>query len=157
MVVVIFVLFAWFCIHVLISLPRKLPLSVNFLLFMAAECVLTNKLTIIGYDLRLFIMNQNVPHFISLIIHNDLTVTFVLLTFANVFLTTRKAGVRWGISVYAVAMQLITGYALRQYNVLMDNGWNLFDESVMIAAMMAYILLVGKTFQWMAAKEGWVR
>jgi hypothetical protein len=78
MVVVVFVLFAWFCIHVLISLPHKLPLAANFLLFMAIEIMLTNKLTIIGYDFELFIMNQSISHFISLIIHNDLTIpTFI--------------------------------------------------------------------------------
>ncbi|MBD0384199.1 hypothetical protein [Paenibacillus sedimenti] len=157
MVVVVFVLFAWFCIHVLFSLPHKLPLAANFLLFMAIEIMLTNKLTIIGYDLKLFIMNQSIPYFISLIIHNDLTIPFILLAFANAFLTTRNAHVRWGISVYAVVLQFATGYALRWNNVLTENGWNFFCETVMIILLMAYTLLAGKIFQWMATKEGWVR
>lgn len=157
MVVVVFVLFAWFCIHVWISLPHKLPLVVNFLLFMAIEIMLTNKLTVIGYDLELFIMNQNIPHFLSLIIHNDLTVPFILLAFTNVFLTTRNARVRWGVSVYAVVLQFATGYALRWNDVLTDNGWNFLYETLMIILLMAYTLLAGRILQIMAAKEGWVR
>ncbi|MCA0756543.1 hypothetical protein KP806_15920 [Paenibacillus sp. N4] len=157
MVVVLFVLFAWFCIHVWISLPHKLPLAVNFLLFMAIEIMLTNKLTVIGYDLQLFIMNQSIPHFLSLIIHNDLTVPFILLAFANTFLTTRNARVRWGISVYAVVLQFATGYALRWNDVITDNGWNFLCETLMIILLMAYTLLAGRILQIMAAKEGWMR
>ncbi len=56
--VVIFLLFAWFSIHVMAALPYKLPLVVNFLLFMAIEVILTNKLTIIGLNLKLFESTQ---------------------------------------------------------------------------------------------------
>lgn len=157
MVVVIFILFAWFCTLVLISLPRKLPLIVNILLFIAIEFVLTNKLTIIGFNLRLFVINNSIPHFLSLILHNDFTVTFVLLTFTNVFLMTSKAGVRWGISVYTFFFQIFIGAALRWYSVLTDNGWNFLIESVMILSVMGYTLLMGRIFQHMASKEGWVR
>lgn len=158
MVVVIFLLFAWFSIHIMVSLSNKLPLAVNFLLFMAIEVVLTNKLTIIGFDLGLFLINtKSIPHFLSMILHNDLTVTFVLLTFANVFLTTSKAGIRWGISIYTFLIQLFTGAALRWNGVLTDNGWNFVMESVMIVVVMIYTLLMGSLFQRMASKEGWIR
>lgn len=156
--VVIFLLFAWFCIHVMVSLQNKLPLAANFLLFMAIEVILTNKLTIIGFNLGLFLINtKSIPHFLSLILHNDLTVTFVLLTFANVFLTTSKAGIRWGISLYTFLFQLFTGAALRWNGVLTDNGWNFVMESVMIVVIMTYTLLMGRLFQRMASKEGWIR
>lgn len=158
MVVVIFLLLAWFCILVMVTLPNKLPLGVNFLLFMAIEVILTNKLTIIGFNLGLFQINtKSIPHFLSMILHNDSTVTFVLLTFANVFLTTSKAGVRWGISVYTFLFQIFIGDMLRWNHVLTDNGWNSVMESVMIVVVMAYTLLVGSLFQRMASKEGWIR
>lgn len=160
MVVVIFILLAWFCmfIFVLISQQNKLPLVANVLLFIAIEFVLTNKLTIVSFNLRLFEINtKSIPHFLSLILHNDFTVTFVLLTFANVFLTTSKARVRWGISVYAFCLQLFTGSVLRWNGVLTDNGWNLIMESLMIIFLMGYTLLMGRIFQHMASKEGWVR
>ncbi|RTE09399.1 hypothetical protein EJQ19_12430 [Paenibacillus whitsoniae] len=151
-------MFAWYCILLQITLPSKLPLFVNLLLFMAIEVILTNKLTIIGYNLGLFQINtKSIPHFLSMILHNDLTVTFVLLTFANVFLTTTKVSIRWAISVYAFLFQLLIGAMLRWNYVLIDTGWNFGMESIMILVVMIYTLLLGYLFQRMAYKEGWVR
>jgi hypothetical protein len=136
-----------------ITLPNKLPLFVNFLLFMAIEVILTNKLTIVSFNLRLFQINtKSIPHFLSMILHNDFTVTFVLLTFANVFLTTSKAGIRWGISVYAFHFQMFIGSMLRWNHVLTDSGWNFVMESIMIIVVMIYTLLLGRLFQRMASK-----
>ncbi len=59
-----------------------------------------------------------------MILHNDFTVTFVILTFANVFLTTSKASIRWGISIYTFLFQLFLGMLLRWNHVLTDTGWN---------------------------------
>ncbi|AFH62961.1 hypothetical protein B2K_19985 [Paenibacillus mucilaginosus K02] len=157
-VLVVFLSLAWFCIYVWIKLPRKLPLAANFLLFMAIEAVLTNKLTIIGFNLRLFRINTwSIPHFLSMILHNDFTITFVLLTFANVYLHTNKAGVRWAISVYTFGMQCFLGAALRWNHVLIDHGWGTTRESMMILSVMTYTLLMGKLFQRMALREGWLR
>lgn len=157
MVVVIFTLFAWFCIKVLIGLPRKLPLVVNFLLFMAVDIVLINKLTISGFNLKLFVINTSIPHFIALILHNDFTIPFILLAFTNVFLTTRKTGVRIGISIYTFLLQILLGFELRWNHVLINIDWNFLKESIMIVLLMAYTLLWGRIFQRMASKEGWVR
>ena len=52
MVAVIFVLLAWFGVFVFLALPKKLPLAVNLLLFMAIDIIMTNKLTIVGYEDR---------------------------------------------------------------------------------------------------------
>jgi hypothetical protein len=81
LVIVIFLMFAWFCILLQITLSDKLPLFVNFLLFMAIEIILTNKLTIVGFNLKLFQINtKSIPHFLAMILHIDFTVTFVLIT-----------------------------------------------------------------------------
>ncbi|MDQ0115864.1 hypothetical protein J2T15_005332 [Paenibacillus harenae] len=157
MVVVIFILFAWFCTQVLLNLRRKLPLVVNVLLFMAIEVLLTNKLTISGFSLKLFEMNQSIPHFIALILHNDFTVTFVLLAFANLFLTSPKTSVRISIAIYAFLIQLLLGSALRWNHILIYKDWSFFKESLMILLVMAYTLFWGKIFQRMASKEGWIR
>ncbi|WP_201007165.1 hypothetical protein [Paenibacillus glycanilyticus] len=157
MVIVIFILYAWFCIQVLMNLRLKLPLAVNLLLFMAIEVVLTNKLTISGHNLKLFQINQNIPHFIALILHNDFTITFILIAFANVFLLTSKTSVRTGIAVYAFAIQLLLGMELHRNQVLIYNGWNYLNESLMILLLMLYTLLFGKLFQWMASREGWIQ
>lgn len=158
LVIVLFLFYAWFCILVLICLPRKLPLIVNFLLFMAIDAVLTNKLTIIGFNYKLFVINTtSIPHFLSMILHNDFSVTFVLLTFANVFLTTTKAGIRWAISVYTFLFKLFLGMELRWNGVLTESGWTITMESVMIVLVMAYTLLIGRLFQRMASTEGWIR
>ena len=79
-------LVAWFCIHILVALPYKLPLVVNFLLFMAIEIILTNKLTIIGFNLNLFRINTtSIPHFLSLILHNDFTLLLSFLPLPTYF------------------------------------------------------------------------
>ncbi len=156
-VIIIFILYAWFCIQVLMNLRLKLPLAVNFLLFMAIEVVLTNKLTISGHNLNSFQINQNIPHFIALILHNDFTITFILLAFANVFLLSSKTSVRIGITVYAYGLQLLLGMELRRNQVLIYKEWNYLNESLMILLVLAYTLLCGKIFQWMASKEGWIR
>lgn len=157
MVVVIFILFAWFCIQFLLNLRRKLPLVVNFLLFMVIEVLLTNKLTISGYNLKIFDYSKSIPHFIALILHNDFTVTFILLAFANIFLTTSKTSVRISITIYAFLLQILLGLALRWNHVLIDKDWNFFKESLMILLVMGYTLFWGKIFQRMASKEGWIR
>lgn len=156
-VIVIFILYAWFCIQVLMNLRLKLPLAANLLLFMAIEVVLTNKLTISSLNMKLFQINQNIPHFIALILHNDLTITFILLAFANVFLMSPKISVRIGITVYAFVIQLLLGMELRWNQVLIYREWNYLNESLMILLVMVYTLLCGKVFQWMASKEGWIR
>jgi hypothetical protein len=123
----------------MVSLPNKLPLVVNFLLVMVIEIILTNKLTILTYNLKLFQMNtSSIPHFLSMMLQNDITVSFVLLTFANVFLTTSKASIRWGISVYVFLLQMFIGAMLRWNSVLIDTGWNFAMEAVMTAALMIY-------------------
>ncbi|MFC0216746.1 hypothetical protein ACFFK0_30570 [Paenibacillus chartarius] len=157
-VIVIFVCIAWFCILIQAMLAKKLPLAVNFLLFMVLEAILTNKLTIIGYNMNKFQINtHSMPHFISLILHNDFTVTFVLITFANVFLNTSRSVLRWAITIYTFLFQLLIGAMLRWNGVLTDNGWTTGMESVIILSMMAVTLLLGGLFRRMAFKEGWVR
>ncbi|SFE89255.1 hypothetical protein SAMN05216378_4482 [Paenibacillus catalpae] len=157
LVIVIFILYAWFCIQVLLNLRYKLPLAANFLLFMAVEVILTNKLTISGYNLKLFEINKDIPHFIALILDNDFTVTFILLAFANVFLTSPKTSIRIGITVYAFLLQLLLGMELSWNHVLIYKNWSYLNESLMILLVMAYTLLWGKIFQRMASKEGWIR
>ncbi|WP_123043049.1 hypothetical protein [Cohnella candidum] len=158
MSVVVFLLLAWFSVMVLVTLPSKLPLIVNVLLFMAIDIVLTNKLTIIGFNLQWFkIHTDSVLRFLSLILHNDVTVTFALLVFANVFLLTPHAGARWAVSLYAFLFQILSGLTLRWNGVLTDVSWNFMKESLMIALMMGYTLLVGSILQRMAAREGWIR
>ncbi|KWX76226.1 hypothetical protein AMQ84_16035 [Paenibacillus riograndensis] len=158
LVVIIFLVFAWFCIGVTVCLPNKLPLVANLLLFMVIEIMLINKLTVLTYNLNLLQINtRSIPHYLSMIMHNDITVAFVLLTFANVFLTTSKASIRWGISVYAFLFQMFTGALLRWNSVLIYTGWNLGLEAVMIIALMIYALLMGRLFQRIASKEGWMR
>lgn len=157
MVVVLFICLAWISILNFIGLFRKLPLVVNSLLFMAIDIVLTNKLTIIGFNLRSFQLNTGILHFIALILHNDFIVTFVLLTFANVFLTTQKIAVRIGITLYAFFVQILLGLALRWNDVLIDKDWNFFKESIMILFLMLFTLALGRIFQRMARNEGWVR
>ncbi|MCE3202261.1 hypothetical protein K3T49_21805 [Paenibacillus sonchi] len=158
LVVIIFFVFAWFCIGVMVCLPSKLPLAANFLLLMVIEIMLTNKITVLTYNLKLLQININsIPHYLSMAIHNDITDAFVLLTFANVFLTTSKASIRWGISVYAFLFQMFAGAMLRWNSVLIYTGWNFVLEAVMIIALMIYALLMGRLFQRMASKEGWMR
>ncbi|SDL98024.1 hypothetical protein [Paenibacillus jilunlii] len=158
MVVVIFLLLAWFCIAVMVSLPNKLPLAANFLLVMVIEVIVTNKLTVLTYNLKLIQINtSSIPRYLSMILENDVFVTFVLLTFANVFLTASKASTRWGISVYTFLVQMFVGAMLRWNSVLIYTGWNLFMEAVMIIALMIYTLLMGRLFQRMVSKEGWIR
>ncbi|RIX60084.1 hypothetical protein D3P08_00375 [Paenibacillus nanensis] len=157
MVVVLFICLAWIFILIFIGLFRKLPLVVNSLLFMAIDIVLTNKLTIIGFNSRSFQLNTGILPFIALILHNDFIVPFVLLTFANVFLATPKIAVRISIALYAFFVQLLLGLALRWHNILIDKDWNFVKESVMILLLMLFTLVLGRLFQRMARKEGWVR
>nr|WP_283094399.1 hypothetical protein [Paenibacillus sp. ATY16] len=139
------------------NLRLKLPLAVNLLLFLAIEVVLTNKLTISSHNLKLFQIKPNIPHFIALILHNDFTITFILIAFANVFLLSSKTSVRTGIAVYAFGIQLLLGMELHRNQVLIYKEWNYLNESLMILLVMLYTLLFGKLFQWMASREGWIR
>jgi hypothetical protein len=157
MVLVLFILFAWFCIHVHISLQHKLPLIANFLIYFAISIILINKLTLVGYNFGSFKISTDLPAYLSLILHNDFTIPFVLLTFANVFLTTSNAGKRWAITVYTFFIQLLLGRMLQEYGVLTYSGWNILSESGMIILVMAYTLVVGKLAKHMSAKEGWIR
>ena len=158
MVAVIFVLLAWFGVFVFLALPKKLPLAVNLLLFMAIDIIMTNKLTIVGYDLGLFRINTaSVPHFLSLILHNDFTVPFALLAFVNAWLTTGSRAVRRTVAAAAFLYQLLVGALLRRTGVLYDDRWNYAAESAMILAVMLCVLALGWTFRRMAAREGWVR
>ncbi|MCR2807706.1 hypothetical protein [Paenibacillus soyae] len=157
MVVVYFVVMAWISIHILLSVPRKLPLAVNIILFMVIEIVLTNKLSYIAFTLGLFRINTDAPHFIALILHNDFTITFILLAMANGYLTTERFWGRMVFVVYGIGAQLITGYALRQTDVLTDIRWSALMEVATAIALALCTLVLGRIFQAMAAKERWVR
>lgn len=157
MTLVTFILFAWLCIQVFISLPHKLPLSANVLLFLAVELVLVNKLTIMGYNFSLFTINTGIETYLSLIVHNDFTITFLLLIFANVILTSTNVTVRLWIAFGVFTAQMGLGYLLRKFDVLIYVSWSYAFEASMILLVMVYTWAVGRLVQHMADKEGWVR
>lgn len=157
MIVVYFVVMAWISIHFLLSIPRKLPLAVNILLFLAIEIVLTNKLSYIAFTLGLFRINTDAPHFIALILHNDFTITFILLALANGYLTTERFWGRMVFVVYGIGAQLLTAHVVRQTGVLTDVRWSYLMELITVIGLTVYTLLLGRIFQAMAAKERWVR
>ncbi|MBD2870008.1 hypothetical protein [Paenibacillus arenilitoris] len=157
MIVVYFVVMAWISIHILLSVPRRLPLAVNLLLFLAIEVVLTNKLSYVAFTLGLFQINTDAPHFIALILHNDFTITFILLALVNGFWTTDRFRARVVFVIYGIGAQLLTAYALRISDVLTDIRWSILMEVITVIGLSVYTLLLGWVFQAMASKEGWVR
>lgn len=157
MVLVLFILMAWVCVLSFVYLKPKLPFAVNALLFMAIEAVLTNKLTLISFNQHWFIMNQDPPLFMALILHNDLTVPFLLLIFVNLVLLRQGARLRLLAGAGTFLLLIGLGSLLRWTGVLKDLKWTWWMEAGMNLLLMGYVILIGWGLLRMARREGLTR
>ncbi|WP_309121936.1 hypothetical protein [Paenibacillus sp.] len=142
MPLVVVLLQMWVVIHGLASLPDKLPLKVNVLLYMAVAVIDINKFTLLSFTYKFYTVDTKVPEFLAAVLHRDVTFSLVMLAFANAFLT---AGTRRGKAIAAIAAfsyLLATGYSLRWMGVIRDVRWNFLLECATIAAIMGATVLL---------------
>lgn len=150
---VIYVSLALLSLHLIAFLPRKLPLITNVLGYMFFSVVDINKLTILTFKLNLVKASEQIPHFLSLIIHRDISFSLILLAFANLYHTTTSKYVKLWASVCTFLLLFGASLLLRLLGVLKYVRWNNFYEAIMIAFLMAYILVVLKVLDIILMKE----
>jgi hypothetical protein len=152
MALVVFICLAW-CSCFLFIETKKLPLSANFLLYMALSIIDINKLTIISFKFKLFQTSEKIPLFLSLILYREFIFTITLLTFANIYLAANNRSIKIGITLCTVAFILLIAQSLRWFGIVKDIKWNSLYELITIVCLMAISLWFGQLFTKMARKE----
>ncbi|MEC0230369.1 hypothetical protein [Paenibacillus alba] len=151
MSLVLCLIFAWFSIFVFAALPNKLSITTNVLLYMILAIVDINKLTLLSHVLHFFQLSTQIPKFLSVIVHRDLTFSLTLLTFANVYLTTPKSLTKIGISLYSYAFLVGSGQWLRWTGAITYVKWNIFYECLLI--LLLHVLVYGMGRWLLAIKQ----
>jgi hypothetical protein len=128
MILVITLLVVWLTIHVLVALPRKFPLPVNVLLYMALSIMNINQITILGFKYRLFVYNQRIPEYLATLLQRDFTFSLSLLIFANAFLCASKRMTKVWVSLWTFLFLFGTGQILRVMDAITYKKWNIFCQ-----------------------------
>jgi hypothetical protein len=154
MLLTIYLILAWFTLQVLLSLPRKLPVSANVLLYLAISIIDINKLTIISVKYHLIEINTKLPYFLTVIVHRDIIFTLSFLIFANVYTTSSSNGVKWFVMFFTFGFQLLTLSALRYFGAITLNGWNIYCDMITVSLLMLIAVVCAKWLQSHTGKVG---
>lgn len=136
MVLVFFLVLAWYCLHVLVVLPKKLPLITNVLLYMVLSILDINRMALFSNNLGLYRFSTHISEFLSVILYRDFIYCFTLITFANVFLTASRLLVKVFISLYGFIFLLICFLILSRTGAIINLTWNIFYDCVTLLIMM---------------------
>ncbi|TLS50978.1 hypothetical protein FE782_18215 [Paenibacillus antri] len=153
MPLVVVLLQMWVAIHALASLPDKLPLKVNVLLYMAVAVIDINKFTLLSFTYKLYTVDMKVPEFLAAVLHRDVTFSLAMLAFANAVLTADTRPRKTVATLAVFSYLLATGYSLRWMGVIRDIHWNLALEIALIAAIMGATYLLGAGLMKLWKKE----
>lgn len=137
MALVVSLLFAWLIIHAAAALPRKLPLPVNVLLFMAILIMNSNRLTVLSHNLELFELSMHRPTAVAIVIYRDVTYPLTLICFANTAIETGRRTAKWATAAAAILYLYGIEQSLRGLGAIRYDEWNIFYEGLLNAAMLA--------------------
>ncbi|MCY9661519.1 hypothetical protein P5G65_20480 [Paenibacillus chondroitinus] len=153
LVLVYFLVLTWYCLHVLVTLPKKLPLMANVLLYMLLSIIDINRMALFSNNLSLYRFSTQVPEFLSMILYRDFIYCFTLLTFANVYLTASRVLTRVLISVYTFLFLLMCCFILNRTAAIISLTWNTYYDSIMLLIIMFVTYGLGRWLLHFTRKE----
>jgi hypothetical protein len=148
-----YIVVAWFSVLCFACLPRRMPAAINVLLYCGLAIIDVNKITVLGYRLKLYEISKEVPGFLSVVINRDVIFSFAMLAFVNVYLTAETKKIKIIATVCTFFFVFSISQALRMFHVVTDKKWGIPQEIILISALMIISLLLGWLFKSMAAKE----
>lgn len=152
-VLVIFSLIAWLSVSLFIFLPSKLTAVTNVLIYFVLAIIDINKLTIISYKYQLISISKDIPHFLSVILHRDVNLSFILLIMVNIFFTIKKIRVRINVLVITFIVLLTIHQLLRYFEVITYHKWSIFHDMVMIISLIFITIVTGYILIKIGSKE----
>ncbi|HZG85735.1 hypothetical protein [Paenibacillus sp.] len=153
MALVVSLLSVWLTIHVVAALPRKLPLPVNVLLFMAMLIVNANRWTVLSHNLEWLEISMHPPKTMAVVLYRDVTYPLTLIAFANAALEAGRRAAKLAAAAAAFLYLYGIGQALRGLGAIRYNEWNEAYECLLIAAMLAIAYGVGRALRALWRKE----
>ncbi|MZQ82963.1 hypothetical protein GQF01_12690 [Paenibacillus sp. 5J-6] len=137
----------------LVTLPKKLPLKTNVLLYMVLSIIDINWMALLSNNLNLYRFSTQIPEFLSVILYRDFVYGFTLITFANVFLTASRLLVKVFISLYVFLFLLICCLILNGTEAVTNVKWNIYYECVVLLIMMVLTYYLGRWLLYLTRKE----
>jgi hypothetical protein len=153
LVLVFFLVLAWCCLHVLVTLPKKLPIMTNVLLYMVLSIIDINRMAVFSDNLSMYRFSTQIPEFLAVILYRDLIYCFTLITFANVFLTASRLLVKVFISLYSFIFLLICCLILSRTESVINLTWNIYYDSITLLIMMLLTYCLGRGLLHLTRKE----
>jgi len=153
MPLVVALFWLWLSLHVLAALPRKLPLQVNLVLYLALSVIVINKFTILGFKLKLYTYNTSVPDFLAAVVNRDFTMTLTLIAFANACIAAATPRGRWLAIAFFLAFLIAACQSLRWTGVVEDRHWNAYYDALLNMVMMTIAYGLARLFRHLWNKE----
>ena len=153
MPLVVALFWLWLSLHVLAALPRKLPLQVNLVLYLALSVIVINKFTILSFKLKLFTYSTSVPDFLAAVVNRDFTMTLTLIAFANACVTATTPKWRWLAAAFFLLFLVASCQSLRRTGVVKDHHWNAYYDALLNVGMMAIAYGLARLFQHLWNRE----
>lgn len=153
MILVSFLVLVWYCLHVLVTLPKKLPLITNVLLYMVLSIIDINRMTLFSDNLSLYRFSTQIPEFLCVILYRDFIYCFTLLTFANVYLTASKFLTKVLISLYSFIFLLLCCLILNRSGAIIVLTWNIFYDSITLLIMLLVTYCLARWLLHLTRKE----
>ncbi|WP_407869861.1 hypothetical protein [Paenibacillus sp. P36] len=153
LVLVYFLVLAWYCLHVLVTLPKKLPLMTNVLLYMLLSIIDINRMTLFSVSLHFYHFSKQIPEFLSVVLYRDFIYCFTLLTFANVYLTASRFLTKVLISLYSFLFLLMCCFILKWTGSIITLTWNAYYDSITLLIMLVVTYGLGRWLLHFTRKE----
>ncbi|MBV7504683.1 hypothetical protein KW850_05315 [Bacillus sp. sid0103] len=150
---VIYLIIAWLVLTVFFSLKKKLPSRINIIQFLVIQIVQINIFTIVSFNMKLFTFGKGPVEFITVLVHRDIVIPYLLLLFVNLLFFSKKLRNRILISVIILIMLLASEHLLRLLGYSHNHHWSVSHYSLICMGMMGFSLLTLNLIIKLASKE----
>ncbi len=150
---VIYLVIAWLDMAVFFSLKKKLPSSINIILFLAIQIVQINIFSIVSVEMKLFTFGKSPVEFITVMVHRDIIIPYLLLLFVNGFIFHKQLGKRILLTVVILILLLAIEHLLRILGYSHNHHWSLWQFGLICIGLMVFSLLSVNLLMKLSTKE----
>jgi hypothetical protein len=116
----------------------------NVIIFFVTSIIDINKLSLNISTFNLIKPNISYSNWLALVVYRDITMSVILLIYANVYFTTKDKRKRWGITVLTFLLLLGGSQLLRVLSMIEYTGWTIYYEGICIGALIGITFLTAR-------------
>jgi hypothetical protein len=150
---VIFLVIAWLVLAIFFSLNKKLPSSINIILFLVIQIVQINLFTIFSLEMKLFTYGKDPVEFITVIVHRDIILPYLLLLFVNSLFINTKIGNRILFTMVILFMMIAFEHLLRLLGYIHNHHWSIWQYGLTCMGFMVFSMLTAYLLTKLSFKE----